>query len=237
MRLLLAEDEVSLSKAIVTILKRNNYTVDAASDGVEALEYLEANEYDGVILDVMMPRMDGISVLQKIRKCGSNVPVIILTAKSEVDDKVTGLDSGANDYLTKPFASKELLARIRAMTRNGAASVQTDSRLHFGNITLDCAAFEMSSPAGNFVLANKEFQMLEFMMRNPRQIISAEQFMDKIWGFEANAESNVVWTYISYLRKKLSALKADVEIKARRGAGYSLEESVKSTVGKAGLSE
>lgn len=224
MRLLLAEDEASLSKAIVTILKRNNYTVDAAADGIEALEYLEINEYDGIILDVMMPRMDGISVLQKIRKSGNNVPIIILTAKSEVDDKVLGLDSGANDYLTKPFASKELLARIRAMTRSGGMAAQSDVRLRFGNITLDCATFEMSSPTGGFVLANKEFQMMELMMRNPRQIISADRFMDKIWGFEANAESNVVWTYISYLRKKLSALKADVEIKARRSVGYLLEE-------------
>lgn len=224
MRLLLAEDELSLSKAIVTILKKNNYTVDAAFDGVEALEYLEANEYDGVILDVMMPRMDGISVLQQIRKAGNHVPVIILTAKADVDDKVLGLDSGANDYLTKPFAAKELLARIRAMTRNNMATVQSDSKLHFGNITLDCATFELSSSSNSFTLANKEFQMIELLMRNPRQIISAEQFMDKIWGFEANTESNVVWTYISYLRKKLVALKANVEIRARRGAGYSLEE-------------
>lgn len=223
MRLLLAEDEASLSKAIVTILKKNNYTVDAARDGIEALEYLEVNEYDGVILDVMMPRMDGISVLQKIRKAGNRVPVIILTAKAEVDDKVLGLDSGANDYLTKPFAAKELLARIRAMTRSSAAAVQSDSRLHVGNLTLDCAAFELSSPFGSFTLANKEFQLIELLMRNQGQVISAEQFMDKIWGFESNAESNVVWTYISYLRKKLTALKADVEIKARRGIGYSLD--------------
>lgn len=223
MRLLLAEDEASLSKAIVTILKKNNYTVDAARDGVEALEYLEANEYDGVILDVMMPRMDGISVLQKMRKAGNRVPVIILTAKAEVDDKVLGLDSGANDYLTKPFAAKELLARIRAMTRGGTAAVQADCGLHFGNITLDCAAFALSSPFGSFTLANKEFQVLELLMRNPGQIITAEQFMDKIWGYESNAESNVVWTYISYLRKKLTALKADVRIKAMRNVGYSLE--------------
>lgn len=224
MRLLLAEDEASLSKAIVTILRKNNYTVDAAFDGVEALEYLEANEYDGVILDVMMPRMDGISVLQQMRKSGNHTPVIILTAKAEVDDKVLGLDSGANDYLTKPFAAKELLARIRAMTRNSATAVQSDSKLHFGNITLDCATFELSSPFNSFTLANKEFQIIELLMRNPRQIISAEQFMDKIWGFDVNGESNVVWTYISYLRKKLVALKADVEIRARRGVGYSLEE-------------
>lgn len=227
MRLLLAEDETSLSKAIVTILKKNNYTVDAAYDGIEALEYLEANQYDGVILDVMMPRLDGISVLQAIRKAGNSVPVIILTAKAEVDDKVLGLDSGANDYLTKPFASKELLARIRAMTRNSTTAIQADARLHLGNITLDCATFTLSSPFNSFVLANKEFQMIELMMRNPGQIISAEQFMDRIWGFEANAESNVVWTYISYLRKKLAALKADVEIKARRNAGYTLEGCVK----------
>lgn len=224
MRLLLAEDETSLSKAIVTILKKNNYTVDAAYDGIEALEYLEMNDYDGVILDVMMPRLDGIGVLQKLRAAGNQVPVMILTAKAEVDDKVLGLDSGANDYLTKPFAAKELLARIRAMTRSSAAAVQQDSRLRFGNITLDCAVFELSSPFGSFVLANKEFQMIELLMRNPGQLISAEQFMDRIWGFEANAESNVVWTYISYLRKKLAALKADIEIKARRGAGYSLEK-------------
>lgn len=223
MRLLLAEDETSLAKAIVTILKKNNYTVDAARDGVEALEYLETNEYDGVILDVMMPRMDGISVLKQIRKSGNCVPVIMLTAKAEVDDKVLGLDSGANDYLTKPFATKELLARIRAMTRSGTAAVQPDSRLRFGNITLDCATFGLSSPYGSFTLANKEFQMIELLMRNPEQIISAEQFMDKIWGFESNAESNVVWTYISYLRKKLTALKADVKIKAMRNVGYSLE--------------
>ncbi len=173
MRLLLAEDEASLSRAVVTILRKNNYTVDAAYDGIEVLEYLESNEYDGVILDVMMPRMDGISVLQQIRKDGNNVPVLILTAKAEVDDKVLGLDSGANDYLTKPFASRELLARIRAMTRNGAA-VQGDSRLHFGNITLDYATFTLSSHAGSFVLANKDFQMIELMMRNSGQIISAE---------------------------------------------------------------
>ena len=223
MRLLLAEDEVSLSKAIAAILKKNNYTVDTAYDGIEALEYLETNEYDGVILDVMMPQLDGISVLQKLRKVGNHVPVMLLTAKAEVDDKVLGLDSGANDYLTKPFAAKELLARIRAMARGNTGAAQADSKLHLGNVTLDWATFALSSPFGSFTLANKEFQMIELLMRNPKQIFSAEQFMDRIWGFEANAESNVVWTYISYLRKKLTALRADIEIKARRGAGYSLE--------------
>lgn len=225
MRLLLAEDEKSLSKAITVILKKNNYTVDAAYDGIEALSYIESTSYDGIILDVMMPRLDGISVLQKLRAQGNTTPVIMLTAKAEVEDKVLGLDSGANDYLTKPFSSKELLARIRAMTRTaaGAGTVQTDSKLCLGNITLDSVTFELSSPVGSFTLANKEFQLLELLMRNPRQILSADQLMERIWGFDTNAESNVVWTYISYLRKKLTALKADVEIKARRNVGYYID--------------
>ncbi len=223
MRLLLAEDERSLSKAIVTILEKNNYSADAVYDGVEALEYLESGNYDGLILDIMMPRMDGLTVLKKLREKGNTIPVLMLTAKSEVDDKVQGLDMGANDYLTKPFATRELLARIRAMTRN--QMVQPVSQLTMGNITLDQATFELSSPAGSFRLANKEYQMLEMMMRNPRQIISAERFMERIWGYDSEAEINVVWVYISYLRKKLAALHADIQIKASRNVGYSLEEN------------
>ena len=223
MRLLLAEDERSLSKVIVTILEKNNYSADAVYDGVEALEYLESGNYDGLILDIMMPRMDGLTVLKKLREKGNTIPVLMLTAKSEVDDKVQGLDMGANDYLTKPFATKELLARIRAMTRN--QMVQPVSQLTMGNITLDQATFELSSPAGSFRLANKEYQMLEMMMRNPRQIISAERFMERIWGYDSEAEINVVWVYISYLRKKLAALHADIQIKASRNVGYSLEEN------------
>lgn len=223
MRLLLAEDERSLSKAIVTILEKNNYSADAVYDGVEALEYLESGNYDGLILDIMMPRMDGLTVLKKLREKGNTIPVLMLTAKSEVDDKVQGLDMGADDYLTKPFATRELLARIRAMTRN--QMVQPVSQLTMGNITLDQATFELSSPAGSFRLANKEYQMLEMMMRNPRQIISAERFMERIWGYDSEAEINVVWVYISYLRKKLAALHADIQIKASRNVGYSLEEN------------
>ena len=170
-----------------------------------------------------MPRMDGLTVLKKLREKGNTIPVLMLTAKSEVDDKVQGLDMGANDYLTKPFATKELLARIRAMTRN--QMVQPVSQLTMGNITLDQATFELSSPAGSFRLANKEYQMLEMMMRNPRQIISAERFMERIWGYDSEAEINVVWVYISYLRKKLAALHADIQIKASRNVGYSLEEN------------
>lgn len=222
MRLLLAEDEKALSKALVTILERNNYSVDAVGDGQAALDYLEADNYDGVILDIMMSKVDGITVLKTIRSRGSRIPVLMLTAKAEVDDKVLGLDAGANDYLTKPFHTQELLARIRAMTRTQSA--QTDSRLQMGNVTLDCASFELSTPAGSFRLANKEFQILELLLRNPHSLISSERLLEKIWGYDSEAEINVVWVYISYLRKKLSALHANIQIKATRNAGYSLEE-------------
>lgn len=221
MKLLLAEDEQSLSKALTAILEHNGYTVDAVYDGVEALEYLEMGEYDGLILDIMMPRMDGMTALQKIREQGNQIPILMLTAKSEVDDKVAGLDNGANDYLTKPFASKELLARIRAMTRTQTVAVT--SVLQFGNVSLDQATKELSSPSGEFHLANKEFQVMELLMSNPKNVIPTERIMEKVWGYDSNAELNVVWAYISYLRKKLTALKADIQIKATRNTGYSLE--------------
>ncbi|MBQ8227484.1 MAG: response regulator transcription factor [Clostridia bacterium] len=223
MRLLLAEDEKSLSKALSTILEKNNYSVDTVFDGEEAMDYLLTGKYDGIILDIMMPKIDGIEVLKALRKSGNTVPVLLLTAKAEVDDKVFGLDSGANDYLTKPFNVKELLARIRAMTRQQTS--QTDSHLKVGNITLNCATFELSSASGKFRLANKEFQMMELLMRNPRNLISTDSFMERIWGYDSNAEISVVWVYISYLRKKLTALNADVEIKASRNSGYFLEVS------------
>ena len=191
-------------------------------DGQSALEFIETGNYDGAILDIMMPVLDGIEVLKKIRSQGNLIPVLLLTAKSEIDDKVLGLDSGANDYLTKPFNSRELLARIRAMTRVQAA--QTNSKLSMGNVILDRATFELSTPTGSFRLANKEFQMIELLMSNPRVLISSEKFMEKIWGFDSEAEINVVWVYISYLRKKLSALNADIQIRAVRNAGYLLED-------------
>lgn len=222
MRLLLAEDEKALSKALVAILERNNYSVDAVYDGQSALDYLEMDNYDGVILDIMMPKVDGLTVLRRVREKGNLIPILLLTAKSEVDDKVEGLDAGANDYLAKPFHSKELLTRIRAITRT--QTVQTNSKLTMRNVTLDRATFELSTAKGSFRLANKEFQMLELLMCNPHQLISSERFLEKIWGYDSEAEINVVWVYISYLRKKLSALHADIQIKATRNAGYSLEE-------------
>ena len=223
MRLLLAEDERSLSRAVTVLLRKNHYEVDPVYDGQEALDYLNSGNYDGAILDIMMPKVDGIDVLRRLRQRGDRLPVLLLTAKSEVEDKVLGLDSGANDYLTKPFASQELLARIRAMTRE--QTDQATSRLTVGNITLDRATFELSSPTGSLRLTNKEFQVLELLMCNPHNLISTQRFLEKIWGYDNEAEINVVWVYISYLRKKLAALHGSIQIKARRNAGYYLEES------------
>ena len=223
MRLLFAEDERSLSRAVCAILKKNNYSVDAVYNGADALDYLATENYDGVILDVMMPKMDGFTVLKRMRESGNRTPVLMLTARSEIDDKVFGLDSGANDYLTKPFDTKELLARIRVMTRQ--SDVQADSKLSVGNLTLDCATYDLVGPNGRFKLAGKEFQMLEMLMRNPKRLISTDAFMDRIWGYDSEAELNVVWVYVSYLRKKLEAVGANVRIKAQRGTGYYLEVS------------
>ena len=221
MRLLYAEDEKSLARAVSTILVKNNYSVDVVYDGESALDYLATENYDGVILDVMMPKRDGFEVLRQMRARGDSTPVLLLTAKGEIDDRVEGLDSGANDYLTKPFDMKELLARIRAMTR--VLSVQPDKTLTTGNVTLDCATYDLTGPGGSYKLAGKEFQMMEMLMRNPRKLISTETFMDRIWGYDSEAELNIVWVYISMLRKKLKAINADIGIKAQRGVGYYLE--------------
>lgn len=221
MRILLAEDEKYLSKAIAKILCKNNCSVDTVYNGADALEYLECGNYDALILDIMMPVLDGISVLRQLRERGSRIPVLVLTAKSDVDERVLGLDSGADYYLTKPFDSKELLACLRVITRSRN---EAESKLYAGNITLDRTSYELKGPCGSFKLANKEFQMMQMLMSNPKMLISADRFMENIWGFDSEAEINVVWVYISYLRKKLIALGADIEIKASRNVGYSLEE-------------
>ena len=221
MKILLAEDERSMSNALKAILTKNNYSVDAVYDGEEAASYALACEYDVIILDIMMPKMNGIDSLKQIGKKGGTVPVIMLTAKSEVDDKVMGLDAGANDYLTKPFATKELLARLRALTRS--PQVAADNSLHVGNLTLDRGTFELYTPSGKYRLAGKEFQMIEMLMATPGMLISTEKFMDKIWGIDSEADISVVWTYISFLRKKLVSLEANVQINAKRNAGYTLE--------------
>lgn len=223
MRLLLAEDEKDLSNALVAILKHNNYSVDAVYNGTDAVDYLESEIYDCAILDIMMPGLDGISVLKTIRKRGIPTPILILTAKSEVDDKVLGLDSGADDYLTKPFDTKELLARIRAITRRKFDS--SDSLLTFGNLTLDCATYELYTDSGRFRLTNKEYQLMEMFMLNPKIILSLERIYEKIWGFDSEAEKNVVWVYLSFLRKKLIQIGSSAEIKVMRKSGYMLEET------------
>lgn len=223
MRLLLAEDERALSKALITILKHNHYSVDAVYNGQDALDYLEMDIYDGVILDIMMPKVDGISVLKTIRAAGNKVPVLILTAKSEIDDRVLGLDLGADDYLTKPFATKELLARIRAITRRQTDAA--DAILAFEDIRLNRVTFELSGEKSSFRLANKEYQMMEMLLKHPGQVIPTDRFMEKIWGYDSDAELNVVWVYISYLRKKLKKLNSRVQITSVRNAGYLLEVS------------
>ena len=222
MRLLLCEDERSLSKAIVTILEKSNYSVDAVYDGEEALEYAGTGNYDGIILDLMMPKLDGMSVLKAIREKGDFTPVLILSAKSEIENKVDGLDAGANDYLTKPFEVRELLARIRAMTRS--VGEQVDSTLSFGHVKPDCTNYTIRTETGSTSLANKEFQVMEMLMRHPSHLISTEKFMERIWGYDTETEINVVWVYISYLRKKLANIGADIRIMAHRGTGYSLEK-------------
>lgn len=222
MKLLLAEDERALSKALVTILEKNNYLVDAVYNGEDALYFLETGDYDGCILDVMMPKLDGISVLKNIRRKGITVPVLLLTAKNEVEDKVEGLDSGANDYLTKPFQSKELLARIRAMIRSSTR--QVDNHVVFGNVILDQNRFILRVGDNEIQLMKKEYQLLELLLKNPRQVITTQRIMEKVWGLESEAELNVVWVYISNLRKKLQSLESNVYIKATRNVGYSIEE-------------
>lgn len=220
MRILLAEDEKALSRALVAILKHNNYSVDAVYDGEEALDYLESEVYDALVLDVMMPKLDGFEVLKRLRERGNAIPVLMLTAKSDVDDKVTGLDLGADDYLTKPFVTKELLARIRAITRR--QDEFKDNTLSFLDIRLDRTSFELIGSKGKVLLTSKEFQIMEAFMQSPGKVISAERFMEKVWGFDSDAEINVVWTYISYLRKKLKQIGSQANIKAVRNVGYVL---------------
>ncbi len=223
MRLLLAEDEKALSKALVAILKHNNYSVDAVYNGQDALDYLNTGLYDGAILDIMMPKIDGITLLKQIRAEGNKIPVIMLTAKSEIEDKVLGLDMGADDYLTKPFDTKELLARIRAMIRRREAHV--DDAITYNGVTLNRSIFELSYNGEKFTLTSKEFQMLELLMLNPERVISVEKFMEKIWGYDTETEISVIWVYVSYLRKKLKQLGAPITIKSNRNLGYSITKT------------
>ena len=218
-KILIVDDEPRIRDLIREHLQYAGFTCEEAGDGTAALSVLSQGGIDLVILDIMMPKMDGMEVLRRLRQQGNSIPVLMLTARGEVEDKVLGLDSGANDYLTKPFATEELLARLRAITRQ---SVQLSSQLTFGNLSLEQTTFELSTPAGSFRLANKEYQMMELFLRNPRQIIPAERFLERIWGYDSEAEYNNVEVYMSFTRKKLAFVEAKTKIKAVRGIGYEL---------------
>jgi len=223
MRILVADDEQELTEVLAEILRRAHYSVDVVYNGQDALDYGLAENYDCLILDIMMPELDGLQVLQALRQQQVSTPVLLLTAKGQVIDRITGLDSGADDYLPKPFDNGEFIARVRALTRRGG--VYLPNVLTAGKATLDRSTFELSGSCGAVRLGNKEFQMLELLMRQRGRPISTEQFMERIWGYDSEAELNVVWAYISYLRRKLEAVGAEVHITARRGQGYLLEET------------
>lgn len=221
MRLLYAEDEITMADAVTDILLYHKYHVDCVYDGRDALEYARAEEYDGIILDVMMPGLSGIEVLRKLREENNYTPVLLLTAKADVEDRIHGLDAGADDYLPKPFVMEELLARIRAMLRR--KQNYTPDILQCGNISLNMQSYELSGGGISFVLPKLEYQLMEILMLNKGIYISTMDLLMKVWGYDTTAEVGTVWVYISYLRKKLAALNADVEIKAKRNVGYTLE--------------
>lgn len=221
MRLLVADDERDITKAIRAVLEHGKYTVDVVDNGVDALSYAQSGAYDAIILDIMMPGRDGLSVLQELRVSGISTPVLLLTARGGLDDRVAGLEAGADDYLPKPFAMVELLARVKALLRRSDS--YTMVVLKVGNLRLDCSAYELSA-VRNAKLNNKEFQIIECFMRHPKQVFSSEELMAKFWSWDSEAEINVVWTNIANLRRKLADVGADVEIKSIRGVGYQLEE-------------
>lgn len=221
MRILIAEDEVEIARALKLVLEKNMFTVDVVHNGIDALDYILNTNYDTVVLDIMMPGIDGIEVLIRARKEKITAPVLFLTAKAEIEDRVAGLNAGADDYLAKPFAAIEFVARVKALSRREA---YTDTILALGNTQLDCNRYELSVDGESLRLNNKEYQMMELFMRNPRLVFSTEHLMEKIWSLDAEADIDVVWTYIGFLRKKLKTLGANIEIKTVRGAGYSLEE-------------
>ena len=222
MRILIAEDEVTIARALKVMLEKNKYAVDMVHNGNDALDYIQATTYDALVLDIMMPGKDGIEVLNAARGSGNTTPALFLTAKAEVADRVAGLDAGADDYLPKPFAASEFLARVRALTRR--SSSYASSMLSFGNVTLDCSQYLVKTALGEARLNNKEYQLMELFFRHPRQVFSSEHLMEKVWGLDSEAEIDVVWTYIGFLRRKLKQIGAEIEIRTIRGAGYALEE-------------
>ncbi len=221
MRILLAEDEASIARALKLMLEKNQYTVDVVHNGADALDFIRSAPYDALVLDIMMPKMDGMEVLTAVRKMGIKTPALFLTAKGEIEDRVAGLDAGADDYLPKPFATSEFLARVRALVRR--STTYMPAALRFGNVELACNQYILRTASGEVRLNNKEYQLMELFMRNPRRVFSTTRLMEKVWELGSEAEVDVVWTYIGFLRRKLKQLNADIEIKTIRGAGYTLE--------------
>lgn len=224
MRILIAEDELDLAEALTAFFEKNQFNVDTVHDGAAACDYAFAGGYDAIILDVMMPKMDGIQALKRLRQNGISAPVMMLTAKAEKDDRILGFDTGADDYLPKPFAPDELLSRVRAMLRRSSSDYKPPV-LSFGDLTLDSSTGELCCGQRHTKLSGKEFQVMELFMRDPRTIFSADRIMERVWGWDSEAEINVVWVNISNLRKKIKAIGSRVVIRVSRGLGYSLEDS------------
>ncbi len=226
MKILLVEDERDLSNAIIRVLKNSKYDVDAVYDGEDALNHLHQNQYEIVITDLMMPKMDGIELIKQMRKENNSTPVLILTAKSQVDDKVEGLDAGADDYLTKPFSIKEFLARIRSLTRRKGDLLEP---YKIENLELDHNTFEIRTPYGSLPLTDTEYRLFEYLLRNKDNVLSTERIMENIWGYDTEVEINVVWAYLSSIRKKLAQIQSDITIKAMRGVGYKIIKTSENT--------
>lgn len=223
MRLLIADDDRDITKVLTALFEHNNYSVDTVHNGNDAYDYASGAGYDGLILDIMMPGMDGLEVLRRLRSDGVSTPVLLLTAKGELEDRVGGLDAGADDYLPKPFAASELLARVRAMLRR-KEQYHADV-LGFEGLSLDLSSFELRFGGESMRLVSREFQMLQLLMQSPGSVIPTEQFMERIWGWDSDVEISIVWVYVSNLRKKFDKLGAPVNIRAVRGVGYCLERS------------
>ncbi|MBQ9806677.1 MAG: response regulator transcription factor [Clostridia bacterium] len=224
MRILIAEDDQKLLKSIVHIFELNHYAVDGVDNGIDAFDFASSDEYDGLVLDIMMPGMDGVTLLKKLRTSGITTPALFLTARTEIDQRIEGLDAGADDYLPKPFSTGELLARVRAMLRR--KDNFTPDLLTFGALSLNRSTYELLYGGRTQALSGKEFQVMEMLMRNPSGIVTAEQLITHIWGWDTSVDTSVVWVHISNIRKKLDALSAPVTIKFVRNAGYMLEETV-----------
>lgn len=220
MRILIAEDEVATARALKILLEKSKYSVDIVHTGTDAWDYISAGSYDVVVLDIMMPGMSGIDVLTRMRREHIKTPVLLLTAKAEIEDRIAGLDAGADDYLPKPFATGELIARIRALSRR--SENYTDSEEKAGNLILDGNRYEMRVGDKSINLTNKEFQLMELFVKHPGYVFSADHLMERIWGLNSESDVDVVWTHIGFVRKKLRSIGADVEIKTVRGAGYQL---------------